>query len=88
MIFLIIGILSGFLTLFLNYCMGKPASQEFSPYEIGSWYTILLSRRRLRQIGILDQYEEQYKSNLEMVETKWGNIGVDYFNQTFQTNEN
>ncbi len=58
-----IGILSGLLTMFINYCIGKPAS-EFSPYEIFSGYTIWLSKRRLKKIGLYNKYEKQYNENL------------------------
>jgi hypothetical protein len=58
-----IGILSGFFTLFLNYCIGKPGS-EFSPYEIFSSYTVWLSIKRLQKIGLYPTYVSQYNENL------------------------
>lgn len=54
----IVGIISGFLTMFLNYCMGKPGS-EFSPYEIFSFYTVWLSERRLKKVGLFQTYADQ-----------------------------
>lgn len=65
----VVAILSAFVTHFINYCIGKPASKEFSPYEIFSFYTVWLSKRRLKQVGLLVQYEEQYCDNLERVKT-------------------
>ncbi len=64
-----IGLLSAGLTLFINYCIGKPAS-EFSPYEIFSGYTIWLSIRRLKKIGLYNQYIKQYNQNLNRAEEK------------------
>lgn len=63
-----IGIISACLTLFLNYCMGKPGD-EFSPYEIFSFYTVWLSKRRLKQVGLYDEYSEQYHDNLKRLES-------------------
>jgi hypothetical protein len=56
-------------TIFTNYCIGKPAS-EFSPYEIFSGYTVLLSIRRLKVVGIYDTYRQQYEENLSRMKTK------------------
>ena len=64
-----ISILAACITLFLNYCIGKPAS-DFSPYEIFSSYTVWLSIRRLKNVGLYDQYSEQYHDNLQRVKTK------------------
>lgn len=72
--FITIGILAGCLTHFLNYCMGKPGSKEFSPYEIFSFYTVWLSKMRLKKVGLWDQYSEQYHDNLKRVEGKAGLI--------------
>jgi len=57
-----IAILAAGLTEFLNYCIGKPGSKEFSPYEIFSFYTIWLSKRRLKQSRPKDwaYYQNQY----------------------------
>ncbi len=64
-----ISILAACVTLFINYCIGKPAS-DFSPYEIFSLYTVWLSIRRLKEAGLYDQYSEQYHDNLQRVKTK------------------
>lgn len=70
-----IGLLSAGLTIFINYCIGKPAS-EFSPYEIFSFYTVWLSKRRLKQMYLYNQYQEQLyhsligKKNYEQVQIK------------------
>lgn len=58
-----IGLLSAGLTLFINYCIGKPGL-EFSPYEIFSFYTVWLSKRRLKNVGLYKIYEQQYTENL------------------------
>lgn len=63
------GLIAASITLFLNYCIGKPAD-EFSPYEIFSSYTVWLSIRRLKNVGLYDQYSEQYHDNLQRVKTK------------------
>jgi len=72
---LFISILAACVTLFLNYCIGKPAS-EFSPYEIFSSYTVWLSIRRLKNVGLYDQYSEQYHDNLQRVKTKYEVISL------------
>lgn len=41
------GVLSAFLSLFVNYCLGKPGSENFSPHEIFSWYSAWLAEWRL-----------------------------------------
>lgn len=70
-----IGLLSAGLTIFINYCIGKPAS-EFSPYEIFSFYTVWLSKRRLKQMYLYNQYQEQLyhsligKKNYEQVQIR------------------
>lgn len=64
---LIIGILAAFLTVFLNYTIGKPGSDKFSPYEIFSFYTVWISKRRLKQVGLWDYYQDQYYDNEERV---------------------
>ena len=63
-------LLASAVTIFLNYCIGKP-SVEFSPYEIFSSYTVWLSIRRLKEVGLYDQYSEQYHDNLQRVKTKY-----------------
>ena len=70
-----ISILVACVTLFLNYCIGKPAS-DFSPYEIFSSYTVWLSIRRLKNVGLYDQYSEQYHDNLQRVKTKYEVISL------------
>lgn len=57
--------------------MGKPASKEFSPYEIFSSYTVWLSERRLKEVGLWDQYSEQYHDNIKRLETKHGLISFE-----------
>ena len=64
-----ISILAACITLFLNYCIGKPAS-DFSPYEIFARYTVWLSIRRLKEVGLYDQYSEQYHDNIQRMKTK------------------
>ena len=56
------------LTIFINYCIGKP-STDFSPYEIFSSYTVWLSIRRLKKVGLYYQYVEQYEENLKRART-------------------
>lgn len=46
-------------TIFLNYCIGKPGG-EFSPYEIFSAYTVWLSKRRLKRLGLYETYAKQF----------------------------
>ena len=70
-----ISILAACITLFLNYCIGKPAS-DFSPYEIFSSYTVWLSIRRLKEVGLYDQYSEQYHDNLQRLKTKYEVISL------------
>ena len=70
-----ISILAACITLFLNYCIGKPAG-DFSPYEIFSSYTVRLSIRRLKEVGLYDQYSEQYHDNLQRVKTKYEVISL------------
>lgn len=65
--FILIGILSAFLTIFLNYIIGKPGS-DFSPYEIFSRYTIKLCIYRLKKIGLIDTYHKEFSENLKRVE--------------------
>ena len=75
MLIIEISILAACITLFLNYCIGKPAS-DFSPYEIFSSYTVWLSIRRLKEVGLYDQYSEQYHDNLQRVKTKYEVISL------------
>lgn len=56
-----VGFLSAFLTMFLNYCIGKPGSDNYSPHEIFSGYTAWLAKRRLKQEGKYFPYREQFK---------------------------
>lgn len=65
----IIGVLAAALTLFLNYCFGKP-SGEFSPYEIFSSYTIVLSKNRLIKVGLWDHYIQQYTEGISHLKTR------------------
>jgi len=55
--------LSASLSIFINYIIGKPGS-EFSPYEIFSSYTVWLSKRRLRKIKLLNQYQKDFNLNV------------------------
>lgn len=59
-----IGIISGFISIFLNYCIGKPGG-EFSPYEIFSGYTVWLAKRRLQRYNILQQYYVQFEESIK-----------------------
>jgi len=68
-------LLASAVTIFLNYCIGKPAG-DFSPYEIFSSYTVWLSIRRLKEVGLYDQYSEQYHDNLQRVKTKYEVISL------------
>jgi len=68
MLIIEISILAACITLFLNYCIGKPAS-EFSPYEIFSSYTVWLSIRRLRSLGMYQEHLVQYEDALKRART-------------------
>ena len=68
-------LLASAVTIFLNYCIGKPAN-DFSPYEIFSSYTVWLSIRRLKEVGLYDQYSEQYHDNLQRKKTKYEVISL------------
>lgn len=61
---LFIALIASSLTIFLNYCIGKP-SGEFSPYEIFSRYTVWLSIRRLEKLNLYNSYLNQYEDNLK-----------------------
>lgn len=58
-----VALLSACITIFINYCIGKPGS-EFSPYEIFSSYTVWLSKRRLIKLGLYSSYVNQLSANL------------------------
>lgn len=49
--------------------MGKPGG-EYSPYEIFSRYTVWLSIRRLKEVGLYKTYIDQYNENLERTKEK------------------
>lgn len=66
----LIGIITACLTHFLNYCIGKPGSEKFSPYEIFSSYTVWLSKRRLKEIGLYQTYATQYNEGLRRTNSK------------------
>lgn len=70
-IFLIItiGVLSAFLTIMINYGLGKP-SGEFSPYELFSRYTVWLSIKRLKNVHLYDDYIKQYNQSIIRANTK------------------
>ena len=70
-----IGILSAFLTLFLNYCIGKPGS-EFSPYEIFSGYTVWLAKRKLKIVGLYNQYENQLHDSFKQTNSLYKRIEI------------
>lgn len=59
-----ISLLATGINLLINYCIGKPGS-EFSPYEIFSGYTVWLSKRRLKILGLYNQYENQVRENFK-----------------------
>lgn len=63
MIYEIILISTGVNAL-INYSIGKPGG-EFSPYEIFSGYTVWLSKRRLQQCGLLQQYYVQFEQSVK-----------------------
>ena len=62
-------LLSVGINTFLNYAIGKPGG-EFSPYEIFSQYTVWLSIRRLRQVGLYKTYANQYNQSIARTEQK------------------
>lgn len=64
-----IGLISGLISIFLNYCLGKPGG-EFSPYEIFSGYTVWLSIRRLKRIGLIQTYHRQFQTNVNQLKTE------------------
>ena len=66
---LFVALLSASLSIFINYCIGKPGS-EFSPYEIFSSYTVWISIRRLKVMDLYDSYAKQYQDNLTRARTK------------------
>ncbi len=59
-----ISVFSASIALFVNYIIGKPG-KEFSPYEIFSGYTVWLSRRRLKRLGLWDEYLKQYDQSID-----------------------
>lgn len=69
LLFISVGIIAAFVTIFLNYCIGKPGG-EFSPYEIFSGYTVWLSIRRLQDVDLYRQYAGQYNENIQRANTK------------------
>lgn len=72
---LTIGVLAACLTLMINYGLGKP-SGEFSPYELLSGYTVWLSIRRLKVVGLYKNYQKQYSDSLGRATTKSQMISV------------
>ncbi len=73
---LLIGVMCGALTMFLNYCLGSPSSKKFSPYEIFSNYTVLLAKRRLKQVGLFYTYKNELGSNLQRASTVSERIAI------------
>jgi len=59
-----IGILSAFLSIFLNYVIGKPGN-DFSTHEIFSGYTVWLSRLRLKRMDLLKEYQKQFNESIK-----------------------
>lgn len=59
-----LGISTALLSFFINYCLGKPGSDHFNTGEIFSWYTIWLSKKRLKKLDLLDTYLIQLKENI------------------------
>lgn len=57
------ALLSSCFSLLLNYALGKPGG-EFSPYEIFSFYTVWLSKRRLIKVGLYSSYINQLSGSL------------------------
>lgn len=68
--FIFIGIIAAFLNHFINYVIGKPGSENFSPYEILAQYTVWLSTRRLKEMQLYDKYIKQYNENAERLTSK------------------
>ena len=64
-----IVVLAASLSIFINYIIGKPGS-EFSPYEIFSFYTVWLSKRRLEKLGLYAQLWEQCVESAKNAESK------------------
>lgn len=55
------------LNTLINYCIGKPGG-DFSPYEIFSNYTIWLSIRKLKKVGLIDTYHKQFQDSVNRIE--------------------
>lgn len=55
-----VSLLAASISLFVNYCIGKPGGSEFSPYEIFSGYTVWLATWRLKRLGSYGAYESQF----------------------------
>lgn len=70
LLLILIGVIAACLTMFLNYCIGNPGSEKFSPYEIFSSYTVWLAKMRLKRVGMYDQYSQQYHENLKRHQSK------------------
>lgn len=68
--YILIGILAAFLNTLINYVIGKPGSDKFSPYEIFAAYTVWLSVRRLKEMQLYDKYIKQYNENAERLTSK------------------
>ncbi len=64
-----IGLFAAALSVFINYIIGKPGS-EFSPYEIFSFYTVWLSKRRLRKMGLYFTYHNQFWESMRKAQTR------------------
>lgn len=66
---LMLALISTGAAMLHNYAIGKPGG-KFSPHEIFSFYTVWLSIRRLKVVGLYDNYAKQYSDNLQRVKTK------------------
>ncbi len=64
--FCLAGFLAACFSTFINYCLGKPGSDHFSPYEIFSSYTVWLSKLRLKKLdGLYYSYKHQFDDDVK-----------------------
>jgi hypothetical protein len=66
--------------------MSKQSSVEWlfkqlwdEPKDKFTWYALLKKAKEMEKEQIIDAY------HINPLETKWGNIGVDYYNETFKS---
>lgn len=85
---LLFGFLAGCLSIFVNYIIGKPGS-EFSPYEIFSRYTIYLSKKRLKDVGLFFTYHNQFWDSMKQARTRieQRTLWIDYKKLLYQSAE-